>query len=344
MLWLRALNLSKVSKLLLKFPCAELMSQPTLIERLDRLSDKLDIDLWLKRDDLTGLSFGGNKTRQLEYYMGAALAKKSDTILITGAVQSNFVRAAAAVAAKFGMKAILQLEERVPDMGALYYSSGNVLLSNLLDVEYMFFPEGDNELGADAALAQRASELLANGQVPYIIPLGIVHPPLGALGYVKGGAELAVQMSDFDVSIVPSGSGATHAGWLMGLKLSNIHSPVYGICVRRDAAQQRQRMNSVTQNLAALLDIERPFEEQELLTWDGSLAPGYGQVGPKTLFALKLMAQAEGIMLDPVYTAKTFAGVLGLLEEGIIKKGQKVLMLHTGGLPALFGYQEVLES
>tara|TARA_B110000977_G_C10867043_1_gene412023 strand:- start:118 stop:807 length:690 start_codon:yes stop_codon:yes gene_type:complete len=229
-------------------------------------------------------------------------------------------------------------------MGALYYSSGNVLLSNLLDVEYMFFPEGENELGADAALAQRASELLANGQVPYIIPLGIDHPPLGALGYVKGAAELAVQMSDFDVSIVPSGSGATHAGWLMGLKLSNIHSPMYGICVRRDAAQQRQRMNTVTQNLAALLDIERPFEQQDLLIWDGSLAPGYGQVGPKTLFALKLMAQTEGIMLDPVYTAKTFAGVLGLLEEGIIKKGQKVLMLHTGGLPALFGYQEVLES
>jgi len=114
--------------------------------------------------------------------------------------------------------------------------------------------------------------------------------------------------------------------------------------VRRDAAQQRQRMNTVTQNLAALLDIERPFEQQDLLIWDGSLATGYGQVGPKTLFALKLMAQTEGIMLDPVYTAKTFAGVLGLLEEGIIKKGQKVLMLHTGGLPALFGYQEVLES
>lgn len=336
--------MSRVSQLLLKFPCAELISQPTPIERLDRMSDKLDIDLWMKRDDLTGLSFGGNKTRQLEYYIGAALAKKADTILITGAVQSNFVRTAAAAAAKFGMKAILQLEERVPDMGPMYYSSGNVLLSHLLDVEHMSFPEGENEAGADAALAQRASQLVANGQVPYIIPLGIDHPPLGALGYVKGGLELAGQMSDFDVAIVPSGSGATHGGWLTGLRLSGINRPMYGICVRRDATQQKHRMHTVTNKLADLLDIERPFNQQDILTWDGALAPGYGQVGPQSLYALKFMAQTEGIMLDPVYTAKTFAGVLGLLEEGKIKRGQKVLMLHTGGLPALFSYEDVLQG
>jgi D-cysteine desulfhydrase family pyridoxal phosphate-dependent enzyme len=334
--------MSMISQLLLKFPCADLMSQPTPIERLDRMSDKLGIDLWIKRDDLTGLSFGGNKTRQLEYYIGAALAKKADTILITGAVQSNFVRTAAAAAAKFGMKAILQLEERVASMGPTYYSSGNVLLSHLLDVEYMYFPEGENEMGADAALAQRAKQLIANGQVPYIIPLGIDHPPLGALGYVKGAAELADQMSDFDVGIVPSGSGATHGGWLTGLRLSGINSPIYGICVRRDALQQNHRMNRITNQLAEMLHIERPFKPHDILTWDGSLAPGYGQVGPNARYALKLMAQTEAIMLDPVYTAKTFAGLLGLLEEGIIVSGQKVIMLHTGGLPAIFGYQDTL--
>ena len=336
--------MNNVLQLISKFPRAELISQPTPIERLDRMSDKLGIDLWMKRDDLTGLSFGGNKTRQLEYYIGAAVERKADTILITGAVQSNFVRTAAAAAAKFGMKAILQLEERVPSMGPMYYSSGNVLLSNFLDVELMSFPEGENESGADAALAKRAEGLVANGQVPFIIPLGIDHPPLGSVGYVKGGAELAEQMSDFDVGIVPSGSGATHGGWLTGLRLSGINSPIYGICVRRDAVQQKDRMNKVTNKLAEMLEIERPFKQQDILTWDGSLAPGYGQVGPKTLYALKFMAQTEGIMLDPVYTAKTFAGLLGLLEEGKILPGQKVVMLHTGGLPAIFSYQETLTN
>ena len=336
--------MNSVLQLISKFPRAQLISQPTPVERLDRMSDKLGIDLWMKRDDLTGLSFGGNKTRQLEYYIGAAVEKKADTILITGAVQSNFVRTAAAAAAKFGMKAILQLEERVPGMGPTYYSSGNVLLSNFLDVELMSFPEGENEAGADAALAKRAARLVANGQIPFIIPLGIDHPPLGSVGYVKGGAELAEQIPDFDVGIVPSGSGATHGGWLTGLRLSGIKSPIYGICVRRDAVQQKDRMNKVTNKLAEMLEIERPFEQQDILTWDGSLAPGYGQVGPKTLHAIKFMVQTEGIMLDPVYTAKTFAGLLGLLEEGKILPGQKVVMLHTGGLPAIFSYQESLTS
>lgn len=333
-----------IAKLISRFPRAELIAQPTPIERLNRMSDKLGIDLWMKRDDLTSLSFGGNKTRQLEYYIGAAVNKNADTILITGAVQSNFVRAAAAAAAKYGMKAILQLEERVQNMGPLYYSSGNVLLGNLLDVEYMSFPEGENEAGADAALVKRAAELEANGQVPFIIPLGSDHPPLGAVGYVKGGAELAEQMSDFDIGIVPSGSGATHGGWLTGLRLSGVTCPIYGICVRRDTSQQSDRINSVTNKLSDMLEIERPFEQDDIITWDGALAPGYGQVGPKTRHALKLMAQTEGIMLDPVYTAKTFAGLLELLEQGKILPNQKVMMLHTGGLPAIFGYQEELQN
>ena len=227
-------------------------------------------------------------------------------------------------------------------MGPTYYSSGNVLLSSLLNVECMSFPEGENEAGADAALVKRAAELEANGQIPFIIPLGVDHPPLGAVGYVQGGAELADQISDFDVGIAPSGSGATHGGWLTGLRLSGVGCPIYGICVRRDAVQQKDRINTVTNRLAEMLKIERPFTQKDILTWDGALTPGYGQVSPETRNALKLMAQTEGIMLDPVYTAKTFSGLLGLLKEGKISRGQKVLMLHTGGLPAIFSYQDVL--
>lgn len=145
------------------FPRAPLLSQPTPLERLDRLSEELNADLWIKRDDLTGLSLGGNKTRQLEFYIGAARAAQADTILITGAVQSNFARTAAAAASGYGMKAVLQRDKRVPGMDPLYYSSGNIFLSDILSAEAMSYPEGEDEAGADAALEARAEELRAEG-------------------------------------------------------------------------------------------------------------------------------------------------------------------------------------
>ncbi len=327
-----------------EFPRARLMTEVTPVERLDRLSDRLGIDLWLKRDDLTGLSFGGNKTRQLEFYFGEALQQRADTVLITGAVQSNFVRTAAAAAARLGMKSVLQLEERVPGMGEQYYQSGNVLLAKILGAEHMHFPVGEDEVGADNALHDKADQLIAAGHKPYVIHLGIEHPPLGALGYVQGGAELSAQMSDFDAAVVPSGSGSTHGGFLTGLRLSGSHTPVYGICVRRDQEQQYARIEKVLGKLASLMDFDPSIVMNCINVWDGALAPGYGQVGEGTRDALTLMARNEGIFLDPVYTAKTFAGLMGLLDEGVISKGQKVVMLHTGGLPALFGYQDVIES
>ena len=325
------------------FPRAQLMTAQTPVERLNRLSDKLGIDLWLKRDDLTGLGLGGNKTRQLEYYFGEALSQGADTVLITGAVQSNFVRSTAAAAAKLGLRSVLQLEERVADMGAQYYNSGNVFLSMLLGAEHMSFPDGEDEAGADAALHDRASELRAEGRKPYVIHLGLGHPPLGALGYVEGGVELCEQI-DFDVAVVPSGSGATHAGFLTGLRLSGQHAPVYGICVRREQKLQEDRIKTLLHELANLLKIDPAPIVNDMRVWGGALTPGYGKVGAKTYNALTLMAQTEGIFLDPVYTSKTFAGLLGLLEEGHIQQGQKVVMLHTGGQPGLFAYQEEMEN
>lgn len=329
---------------LAEFPRARLLTGPTPVERLDRLSDSLGIDLWIKRDDLTSLSFGGNKTRQLEFYFGQAQQQGADTVLITGAVQSNFVRSAAAAAAKLGMQSVLQLEERVPNMGDLYYQSGNVLLAQILGAEHMSYPLGEDEVGADNALHERADQLVAEGRKPYVIHLGIDHPPLGALGYVPGGAELNEQMPDFDAAVVPSGSGSTHGGFLTGLRLSGQTAPVYGICVRRDRDQQQARMQKVISKLADLLQFDAAPVIDSINVWDGALAPGYGQVGNSTREALELMARSEGIFLDPVYTAKTFAGLLGLLKEGAIEKGQKVVLLHTGGQPALFGYQDELKT
>ncbi|MEX0329410.1 MAG: D-cysteine desulfhydrase family protein [Ruegeria sp.] len=328
--------------LLSSFPRAQLMSGPTPLERLDRMSERLGIDLWLKRDDLTGLGFGGNKTRQLEFYLGDAQARGADTILITGAVQSNYVRSAAAAAARLGMKSVLQLEERVPDMGPEYYDSGNVLLAKILGSEHMRFPVGEDEEGADAALHARADALRAQGRNPYVIHLGLNHPPLGALGYVAAGQELCRQMRDFDAVVVPSGSGATHGGLLTGVRASGVAAPVFGVCVRRNSALQRERMATVLEKLSAILNIESPVSDDDINVWDGALAPGYGRLGAKTQTALEMMARTEGIFLDPVYTAKTFAGLLDLVQDNQIQEGQKVVMIHTGGVPALFGYRSAL--
>ncbi|MEM9232193.1 MAG: D-cysteine desulfhydrase family protein [Pseudomonadota bacterium] len=325
-----------------RFPRAQLMRGPTPLERLDRLSLELGIDLWLKRDDLTGLGFGGNKTRQLEFYFGDALQQGADTILITGAVQSNFVRSAAAAAAKLGMQSVLQLEERVPDMDEEYYSSGNVLLAKILGAEHISYPKGEDETGADAALHARAEELKSQGRTPYVIHLGLHHPPLGALGYVLAGQELCQQISDFDAVVVPSGSGATHGGLLAGLALELKTATVFGICVRRDRNKQKARMKIVIQKLADLLKIDAAALLDRVKVLDEALPPGYGQLSGMAQAALEKMARTEGIFLDPVYSAKTFAGLLHLVSAGKIQPQQKVVMLHTGGLPALFGYQNEL--
>ena len=319
-----------------------LMTGETPLEPLERMSDLLGIELWLKRDDLTGLGFGGNKTRQLEFYFGEALAQGADTVLITGAVQSNFVRSAAAAAARLGLQSVLQLEERVSGMGEAYHSSGNVLLAKILGAEHMRYPLGEDESGADNALHERAAQLRSQGRTPYVIHLGVDHPPLGALGYVACGGELASQLNSFDAAVVPSGSGSTHAGFLTGLRMAGQPAPVFGVCVRRDSVQQRERIQTVLRKLAELLKIDPMLTLNDINVWDEALAPGYGRVGESTRDAMTLMARTEGVFLDPVYTAKTFAGLLGLVKDGSIKKGQKVVMVHTGGLPALFAYQDQL--
>ena len=219
-------------------PKRNILSGPTPLERAEELSKHLKIDLHIKRDDLAGPSFGGNKARQLEYYFGEALSQDADTILITGAVQSNFTRTAVAVARSLGMGAVVQFEDRVKDGSARYRNSGNVLLSRLMGAEIEFYPEGEDEAGADVALDRKAALLRSSGRRPYIIHLSEAHPPLGALGYVDAATELLEQNEDFDVFVVASGSGATHAGLLAGLRGSGSKADVIGSCVRRDAALQ----------------------------------------------------------------------------------------------------------
>ncbi len=324
------------------FARTPLVSGATPLEPLERLSAHLGLDLSIKRDDLAGPSIGGNKSRQLEYYLGAAQAARADTILITGAVQSNFVRIAASAAASLGMRTVVQLEDRVPGMGEAYRRSGNVLLSRLLGAEIVTYPEGEDEAGADAALRERAEGLRRQGRRPYIIPLAAGNPPLGALGYIRAAREILAQGGGFDHVIVGSGSGLTHAGLLAGLKAAGSGARVTGTCVRRPVAEQGPRMETVLVALAELTEDARAVAPADIHLWDGALAPGYGRLGEPALAAMRLMAEHQGILLDPVYTAKAFAAIPALLGSGEIEKGSRVLFLHTGGLAGLFAYGEAL--
>jgi D-cysteine desulfhydrase family pyridoxal phosphate-dependent enzyme len=319
-------------------------AQPTPLERADRLSGELGVDLWLKRDDVTGLGMGGNKVRQLAFYLGEALAEGADAILITGAVQSNFMRTAAAAGAKLGLSVYLQLERRVPSDDRLYQTGGNVFLDHLFGAETRSYPEGEDEAGADRALAQWAEELRAAGNKPYIIPLGPGHRPLGALGYCQAAAEYLAAAAEHTVHVIASGSGASHAGLLFGLRALGCQDPVLGICVRRTAGAQIPRLFDRCREIGELLDMENPVHEDDIAVFDDALAPGYGQLSLAVAEAMLMMARLEGVVLDPVYTGKVFAGLLALRRRHIIPDGERVCFWHTGGAPAVFAYQHLWED
>ena len=325
------------------FPRAELCHAPTPLERLENLSRALNgPEIFIKRDDCTGLAMGGNKARQLEYYLGRAREMHADTILITGAVQSNYVRMAAAAARHCAMDCHIQLEERVERSDSLYRNSGNVLLDRILGATIHSYPQGEDEQGADARLEELADDLRAKGARPYVIHLGPGRDPLGALGYVTAAGEILDQIARRDIPIsdlvVASGSGATHAGLLSGLRARGSAMRVWGICVRRDAGAQAERVSDACRKLARMLKINPVVAEEDVLLADATLAPGYGLLNDEAKKAIRLMAEHEGIFLDPVYTGKSAAGMIGLIDGGEIGPGARVLFVHTGGVPALFAY------
>ena len=250
-----------------EFPRRRLCRLPTPLEAMPNLGAAVGgARAYVKRDDCTDLAFGGNKVRQLEFYLGEARLQGADTILITGAVQSNFVRLAAAAARKSGMDCHIQLEERVPRDDSLYRNSGNVLLDRVLGATLYSYPEGEDEEGADRRVAEIAEELKGEGKRPYIIPLGPGHPPLGALGYVVAAQELLEQMASRRISIdevvVPSGSGHTHGGLLFGLRALGSQVRVTGVCVRRNAAPQRERIRDRCREVAELLETANPVADR----------------------------------------------------------------------------------
>src|SRR5450759_2343814 len=328
---------------LARFPRRRYTQGWTPIEKLERFSTLLGgPDIYIKRDDLLGLAGGGNKTRKLEFLVADALAKRADTLVTCGAVQSNHCRLTLAAAVKEGLKCRLVLEERVANS----YSpdaSGNNFLFRLLGVEAVTVVKAGVDLAAE--MQKVADQVAALGRKAYIIPGGGSNP-LGALGYVSCAEEILAQSYDLGIRldhvVCASGSTGTHAGLICGLIGNNSHIPLTGINVRRTREEQEPNVYKLAQEVACLLNIQGGIPRDAITALGDWVGPGYSLPTPEMVEAVRMLAQVEGILLDPVYTGKTMAGLMALVRRGTFKKGEHVLFVHTGGAPALYAYQSVL--
>jgi D-cysteine desulfhydrase len=328
---------------LTRFPRRRYTEGWTPLEFLPHLTRHLGgPDLFIKRDDLLGLSAGGNKTRKLEFLVAEALAQGADTLITCGAVQSNHCRLTLAAAIKEGLKCRLVLEQRVPDSYDPE-ASGNNFLFRLLGVDKITVVDGGVDLAA--AMAQEAKELEGLGRKGYVIPGGGSNA-LGTLGYVACAQEILAQAFEMGLHlhhlVVASGSGGTHAGVLLGTRGSGSRIPVTGISVRRSVAEQKALIGGLVESTRSLLGLSSGVSAQDVVIFDDYVGEGYSIPTDSMVEAVRLLARLEGILLDPVYTGKAMAGLLDLVRKGQFKKGDKVLFLHTGGSPGLYAFEDVL--
>lgn len=325
---------------LARFPRVRFAHLPTPLEPMPNLTRLLaGPKLYVKRDDCTGLATGGNKTRKLEFLIGDALAKGADTVITHGAVQSNHVRQTAAAACKHGLKCAALLERRVPGHGPEYETTGNVLFDHLFRAEVRFVPADTDMDGACAALAE---EIKSGGGKPYYIPGGGSNA-VGALGYVNAGLELLQQANDqglrIDCVTTGTGSTGTQSGLVCGLEGANSGIDVLGICVRRPAAPQIEAVHKTASATAEHLGLSRGIDQARVMANGDYVGAGYGIPTEGTLAAIRLAAETEGLLLDPVYSGKAMDGLIDLCRRGFFSKEQNVVFLHTGGAAALFAYE-----
>lgn len=328
-----------IEQQLARFHRLDLISAPTPLEKLERLSDWAGRDIYIKRDDTTTLALGGNKVRKLEYLAADALAQGADTLITAGAIQSNHVRQTAALAARLGLGCVALLENPIGTEDPSYLGNGNRLLLDLFDARVELVENLDN---ADELLHALAARLRASGRKPYLVPIG-GSSPVGALGYVRAGLELAEQIRqtglDFSAVVLPSGSAGTHSGLALALAHSMPELPVVGVTVSRSEEMQLPKVLNLAERTAELLGVSVP-EAFRIELWDEYYGPRYGEPNAGTLAAIKLVASHEGVLLDPVYTGKAMAGLLDGLGRDRFNDGP-VIFLHTGGAPALFAYPQV---
>lgn len=327
---------------LARFPRVRLAHLPTPLEPAPRLSEALGIDLWIKRDDCTGLAGGGNKTRKLEFLLGDAMEVGADTLVTQGAVQSNHVRQTAAAAASHGLKCEIILEERTGSTAPDYVGNGNVLLDRLFGANIRRVPGGAD---MTAELEKTAEAVRARGGKPYVIPGGGSNA-VGALGYVDCAREILVQADELDLAIsrivTATGSAGTHAGLVAGLAVMGADVPVLGIGVRAPQEKQEAAVLKLAKETASLLGHADRVRDEMVVADCGYVGAGYGLIDQGVADALALAARTDGLVLDPVYTGKAMKGLIALARAGRFA-GETVVFLHTGGAQGLFGYQGELE-
>lgn len=326
------------------FPRIRLGHLPTPLEPMDRLSDILGgPKLWVKRDDCTGLSSGGNKTRKLEYLMADALQKGADTIVTQGATQSNHARQTAAAAAKLGMACHILLEDRTGSNDPQYNFNGNVLLDRLHGAT-VAKRAGGSDMAAE--MNNLADDLIADGGKPYVIPGGGSNP-VGALGYVNCARELVEQAGEMglkiDALVHATGSSGTQAGLVTGLTAikSDIH--LLGIGVRAPREKQEQMIFDLAVETAKFLNATIVVDRNDVRANCDYVGPGYGMPTDGMRDAVKLLAETEGLLFDPVYSGKGLDGLIDLIRKGHFEGMENVVFLHTGGSAALFGYPETFD-
>lgn len=328
---------------LAKFPRRRYTKGETPLEFLPNFSKALGgPNIYIKRDDLLGLTSGGNKTRKLEFLVADALAQGADTLITCGAVQSNHCRLTLAAAVREGLKCRFVLEERVKDS----YNpdaSGNNFLFRLLGVEATkVVPLGSNLMEIMQGIQ---AELAAEGRKGYIIPGGGSNV-IGSTGYVACAQEILQQTFDMglnlDYIVSTSGSGGTHSGLLVGLYGNNSNIPIIGVSVRAAKEAQENMIFDLAQRTATHVGFNGEIPREAVNVLDDYVGAGYSIPTSEMVEAVQLLARTEGILLDPVYTGKAMSGLIGLIRKGYFKKDDNVLFIHTGGSPALYAYQPTI--
>ena len=348
------ISLDALKKKISGFPRKELIHLPTPFRKLESLSAELGgPEIWIKRDDLTGLAFGGNKSRKLEFIMADALNKGCDVIITWASVQSNWCLQTAAAARRFGLRPILVLfktTELAPEI------DGNLLLDYILGADIRIREaERGKVVGpeyVERILAEVVKEVKESGHAPYVVSVGGSMPgmsmdkPLGAISYVLAFTELQEQVRSQGVDIThivhATGSGATQAGLAVGAKAAGDEVRVIGISVSDKKESFAQIVRTIAAETQSALGLVPSIDEGDVIVLDEYIKDGYGVVNREVAAAIRLVFSREGIVLDPVYTGKAMAALVDLISQGYFQKEDRVVFFHTGGTPALFPYRQVL--
>ncbi|OOG76289.1 1-aminocyclopropane-1-carboxylate deaminase [Sinorhizobium sp. A49] len=327
-----------------KFERYPLTFGPTHIEKLDRLSGHLGgrVEIYAKRDDCnSGLAYGGNKLRKLEYIIPDALRSGADTLVSIGGVQSNHTRMVAAVAAKIGFKCRLVQESWVPHEDAVYDRVGNIMLSRIMGADVQMVDEGF-DIGIRHSWEAAIEDVEARGGKPYAIPAGASVHKYGGLGYVGFAEEVRAQEEElgfkFDYIVVCTVTGSTHAGMLVGFAKDGRQRRVIGIDASFTPAQTKAQVLDIARRTAALVELGKDLAEEDVVLIEDYAYPVYGVPSDETKAAIRLCARLEGMITDPVYEGKSMQGMIDLVRKGYFPEGSKVLYAHLGGAPALNGY------